>query len=67
MKSTVRFNDGVEFDTDCTYRITSRPDGYYVVGNGFLCPVEDREDGEQLIAKLTDKNKSTQMERMQYI
>ena len=53
MKSTVRFNDGVEFDTDCTYRITSRSDGYYVVGNGFLCPVEDREDGEQLIAKLT--------------
>ena len=44
--STIKFNDGVEFDTSSpTYRVVRKPDGYYVVGRGMLMPVEDRDEG----------------------
>ena len=46
------FTDGMTFDTGGEMRIESRSDGLYVVGGGMLCPVNSREDGEKLIAKM---------------
>jgi len=51
----IEFTDGVKFNTDGDYRIERRFDGYYVVGNGMLCPVDDRDEGKDLITKLTKK------------
>jgi hypothetical protein len=51
--STLRFNDGIEFDTSGDYRITRRRDGLYVVGRGMLMPVDSREEGNEIIADLT--------------
>jgi len=49
---TLRFNDGMEFDTRGPYRIESHTDGLYVVGQGFLCAVETIEEGQALIKDL---------------
>lgn len=42
---TLRFSDGVEFDTSGPLRLTARQDGWYVVGMGMLVPVDTREEG----------------------
>jgi len=49
---TLRFNDGVEFDPSGELRIEKRHDGLYVVGEGMVCAVDSREEGEELIAEL---------------
>jgi len=49
---TLRFNDGMSFNTDGPLRIVSESDGLYVAGEGMLCPVNSREEGERLIAEL---------------
>jgi hypothetical protein len=46
------FSDGVEFDTTGPLRAERRADGWYVVGEGFLCPCDDRAEAEHLIADL---------------
>jgi hypothetical protein len=51
----LRFDDGVEFDTDGPYRIEERHDGLYVVGRGMLCPCDSREAAERLLADLKKK------------
>jgi hypothetical protein len=51
---TLKFSDGTEFDTSGPLRIESRSDGLYVVGNGFLLPVNSREEAEEFIR---DKSK----------
>ena len=55
--SELRFNDGVSFKTSGGYRVERRADGYYVVGRGTVCPVKDREDGEDFIKELMGDNK----------
>ena len=50
--STLRFSDGISFDTSGDYRVTSRRDGWYVVGKGNLIPVDDRKEGDDLVAQL---------------
>ncbi len=45
----LRFNDGMEFNTDGELRVTKRSDGYYVVGRGMLIPVDSREEGYEII------------------
>jgi hypothetical protein len=52
---TIRFSDGMEFDTSGPYRLERRSDGYYVVGQGMLCPVNDRDEGVAMIADLNAK------------
>lgn len=52
--SRLRFNDGIEFNTDGPLRIEERHDGLYVVGNGMLCPCESREAAERLLANLRE-------------
>jgi hypothetical protein len=46
------FSDGMKFDTSGPLRVTRRSDGYYVVGEGMLIPVADREEGKQMIADM---------------
>ena len=48
---TLRFSDGMEFDTTGPLRIESRSDGLYVVGNGQLIPVSSREEAEEIIKR----------------
>ena len=49
----LQFNDGVSFDTSGRLRIVRKFDGYYVVGQNMMCPVDSYEDGRKLIAQLT--------------
>lgn len=46
------FSDGVNFETWGPLRLTRRSDGYYVVGEGTLTPVDDPEEGYELINSL---------------
>ena len=46
---TLKFSDGMEFDTSGPLRIESRSDGLYVVGQGQLIPVNSREEAEEII------------------
>jgi hypothetical protein len=48
----MKFSDGMEINTDGPYRIVRKSDGLYVTGRGYLCPVDTREEGEQLITDL---------------
>ena len=46
---TLKFSDGMEFDTSGPLRIESRSDGLYVVGMGSLIPVSSRKEAEEII------------------
>lgn len=48
---TLKFSDGMEFDTSGKLRITSRSDSLYVVGQGMLIPISSRKEGNDLIAE----------------
>jgi hypothetical protein len=51
--STIKFSDGVEFDTSSpSYRVERKSDGYYVVGRGKLIPVTDNDDAWRTIDEL---------------
>ena len=51
--STIKFSDGMEFDTSGTsYRLVRKSDGWYVVGRGSLIPVDDPDDGYRTIDEL---------------
>jgi hypothetical protein len=52
----LKFNDGMSFDTSGPLRITRRSDGLYVVGQGMLIPVSDREEAKEIIEEMRDKN-----------
>jgi hypothetical protein len=54
-RMTLKFSDGMEFNTSGPLRIESRSDGLYVVGNGQLIPVSSREEAEEIIKR--DKEK----------
>ena len=45
----MRFSDGVEFDTDGHLRVEHRKDGYYVVGEGMLVPVDSYDAGIRMV------------------
>ena len=51
---TLRFSDGMTFNTDGPLRITRRSDGLYVIGNGMLIPVKDRKEGRDIIKELKE-------------
>ena len=50
--STLRFTDGIKFDTSGPLRIAYRRDGVYVVGEGMLCPVSDEDEAHKLIENI---------------
>ena len=53
----IKFSDGMSFDTSGPLRVEHRIDGWYVVGEGMLCPMNDREDCENFIEEWNDKVK----------
>ena len=59
--SKMTFTDGVTFDTDGPYRVESRHDGYYVVGRGLLCPVDNYNQGYEMIRELKDLARAREM------
>lgn len=50
------FDDGVVVDTTGPYRVLHLSDGRYVVGHGFLCPVDSDEEAHELIEQLKRNN-----------
>lgn len=52
--SRLRFDDGEEFDTGGELRIERRYDGLYVVGRGWLIPVEDEDEAQREIERLKE-------------
>ena len=50
----LRFNDGVNVDTSGPLRVIRLRDGYYVVGNGMMIPVEDRKEANEVISEMTN-------------
>jgi len=50
--SMLRFNDGIDIDTDGPLRLLKLPDGYYVVGKGMCIPVNDVQEGIAMIKEL---------------
>jgi hypothetical protein len=48
---TLRFSDGQNFDTSGPLRLTKRRDGWYVIGQGKLIPVDSPEEGREIIAQ----------------
>lgn len=52
----IKFNDGVEFNTQGSYRIEERVDGFYVVGEGWLIPVTNSIEGNKIIGIMKEKD-----------
>ena len=50
--STLRFTDGMSFDTSGPLRLAIRADGAYVIGGGMMIPVRDLAEGRQLIENI---------------
>jgi len=50
----LRFNDGMNFNTDGPLRAVRKSDGWYVVGKGMLIPVDDYAEATQTIKEMTE-------------
>ena len=48
----MRFSDGMTFDTSGQLRLTKRRDGWYVIGQGMLLPIDSPEEGREIIAQM---------------
>jgi hypothetical protein len=48
----IKFTDGVEIVVSGPYRTILLDDGYYVVGNGDLIPVDSKEEADSLANEL---------------
>ena len=48
----LRFSDGINIDTSGELRILTLKDGSYVVGDGMLIPVNDKESGLRIIREM---------------
>lgn len=46
---TLRFSDGMSFDTSGELRVVRKHDGLYVVGKGMLIPVDSYEEAREII------------------
>jgi hypothetical protein len=53
----LKFNDGIEIYTGGEYRIIEETDGFYVTGEGKLIPVKSRQEGEEIIHQIKEKEK----------
>lgn len=47
--SKLKFSDGIEIDTSGELRPLHLPDGWYVVGEGLLYPVDDIKEANEII------------------
>ena len=48
----MRFSDGMKFDTSGPLRLTRRSDGWYIIGEGMLMPVDSPEEGREIIKEM---------------
>ena len=48
----MRFSDGMEINTQGTYRIISKSNGLYVTGNGLIIPVDTEKEAQEILSKL---------------
>jgi len=55
-ESTLKFSDGMEFDTSGELRLEEKTDGWYIVGEGKLIPVKNKVEGERMIQLMKLKN-----------
>jgi len=55
-EGTLKFSDGEEFDTSGELRTEKRRDGWYVIGNGHLIPVDSEEEGKEVIDDMLPDN-----------
>lgn len=51
----LHFNDGWSVRTDGDLRIVCGPDGLYVTGDGYLIPVDNRDEGNKVIVEMGGK------------
>ena len=49
---TLKFSDGIEFNTSGKLRKEHRFDGWYIVGEGMLIPMSSEEEADKFINKL---------------
>lgn len=49
----LNFSDGISINTEGKLRPLHLRDGWYVVGEGCLIPVENMEEAQELIKKLS--------------
>ena len=49
---TIKFSDGMQFDTSGPLRIIYRRDGLYIVGDNMLIPIRDANEGRDIIYRL---------------
>ena len=54
-ESILRFSDGISVNTSGELRPLELPDGWYVVGEGKLIPVKNKEEAKSLIKSMTEK------------
>jgi len=54
-ESILRFSDGINVNTSGELRPLKLPDGWYVVGEGKLIPVKDKEEAKSLIKSMVEK------------
>ena len=48
----LRFSDGEKFSTAGPLHLTRRSDGWYVVGQNMLIPVQDVAEGHKIIQEM---------------
>ena len=60
----MKFTDGMEIDTSGEYRVIRKSDGLYVVGHGFLCAIDNQEEGDAMIARLSKRKPESSDERV---
>lgn len=53
----LKFSDGLQIFTGGQYRIIKETDGLYVTGRGRLIYVKSREEGEEIIRQIQEKDK----------
>ena len=53
--SKLKFSDGEEFDLSGPLRVEERSDGWYVLGNNRMIPVDSQSEGLKLIETLKNK------------
>lgn len=45
----IKFSDGMSFNTDGPLRAVRKSDGWYVVGEGMLMPMDSPEEAKEFI------------------
>ena len=56
--SILRFSDGEKFDTSVELQLTHRKDGWYVIGEGNLIPVESLDEGREVVKQMKEERKN---------